>query len=136
MFINCSNLKTIVIPNKVLEIWYNSFQNCTSLTSVYISKNIISIDDEVFLNCTNLKDIYCLGNAFIANGPNIFLNVHPNAIIYYYTTKNGWPGNYSLPTKIINELTHKQIKTFGFLLASQGKISVSKNIRNGKIFIT
>ena len=57
-FHNCSNLKTLVIPESVTNIGYKAFANCTGLTSVTIPENVTSISlGATFSGCTNLYSV-------------------------------------------------------------------------------
>ncbi len=78
-FYNCSNIKSVVIPDSVTSIGYRafmhsaiesivipdsvteigseSFQNCYSLKTVTLPKQITVIEDVLFLNCRSLQSI-------------------------------------------------------------------------------
>ncbi len=57
-FDNCVNLKSVIIPNGVTNISYNSFLNCTSLESITIPDSVQRIDEWAFSGCVNLKNVY------------------------------------------------------------------------------
>ena len=56
-FKDCSNLKTVTIPNTVTSIGASAFLNCTSLTSITIPEGITVIDNYTFKNCTSLSSV-------------------------------------------------------------------------------
>ena len=56
-FENCSNLKTIKLPDSVTSIGEHAFSDCTSLKSVTIPDSVISIGDWAFLGCTKLTSV-------------------------------------------------------------------------------
>jgi len=47
-FFQCTNLKSVDIPNSVTEIGGSAFQECTSLTSIDIPNSVTSIDVNAF----------------------------------------------------------------------------------------
>ena len=56
-FWDCTNLKSISIPNTVISIRQGAFSNCTSLESIEIPDSVIEIEYEAFLECTSLKEV-------------------------------------------------------------------------------
>ncbi len=58
-FRNCSNLKSITIPESVKIIGDNAFYNCTSLTAITIleGSQLMIIRTQAFCGCTSLKFI-------------------------------------------------------------------------------
>ena len=61
-FCNCSDLKSITIPEGVTSIGDDAFSGCTSLTSVVIPEGVTSIGDYAFWGCDSLT-IYCAAEA-------------------------------------------------------------------------
>lgn len=55
---NCNNLNSIVIPEKITSIGGNAFYGCTSLTSITIPESVTSIGGEAFKHCQNAT-LYC-----------------------------------------------------------------------------
>ena len=55
MFNECYSLKQIVIPRSVTTIDNYAFVGCTALEKVVIPSSVISIGEWAFYNCTNLK---------------------------------------------------------------------------------
>ena len=56
-FCNCSDLKSITIPEGVTSIGDDAFSGCTSLTSVVIPEGVTSIGDYAFEGCESLKSV-------------------------------------------------------------------------------
>ena len=56
-FLDCTLLKSIIIPNRVTTIGSSAFSGCTSLQSVNIPNGITSIGTKSFYCCTSLTDI-------------------------------------------------------------------------------
>jgi len=55
-----STVKTVVIPESIIEIGTGAFSGCANLENVYV-ENIKSIGDSAFGNCESLKSVY-IGN--------------------------------------------------------------------------
>lgn len=56
-FFNCSNLKTLVVPEGVTELPSFCFQYSSSLTSVSLPSTLESIGYMAFTECNNLKEV-------------------------------------------------------------------------------
>ena len=57
VFYNCTSLESIIIPDSVKSIGDNVFDSCTSLESITIPDSVKSIGNSAFWNCTSLKSI-------------------------------------------------------------------------------
>ena len=57
MFMDCTSLKSIVIPNSVKELGQSIFDGCTSLESVVLSNQITKIPSQAFLDCKSLTEV-------------------------------------------------------------------------------
>lgn len=51
------NLESIIIPDSVTKIGYNAFYSCKNLKSITIPDSVTSIDGYAFMYCTNLSSI-------------------------------------------------------------------------------
>ena len=56
-FGDCTNLKSISLPESVRVIEENAFQNCSSMEKAYIPDSVTEIRGYAFYNCTNLKTV-------------------------------------------------------------------------------
>lgn len=72
-FYNCSNLKSVTIPNSVTKIGYHAFERCTGLTSVTIPNSVTSIDIGAFWNCSCLSSV-TIPNSVTSIGELAFFN--------------------------------------------------------------
>ena len=61
-FSECSNLKSIVIPDNVMSICKLAFNGCSSLESVMLPDSITSIGDAAFSWCLSLKSVTMPGS--------------------------------------------------------------------------
>lgn len=120
LFIGCTKLKGIVIPNNVQAVGtqafmdctalesatlptnnaYNSlnyqlFCNCTSLKAIFVPSNVVIIENEVFMNCTSLKDV-TLNEGLSAVGGRAFYNTTSIESVTVPTTLSalGWQAFY------------------------------------------
>ena len=56
-FCNCNHLKSINIPDDVIEIGENAFMGCSNLTNVHLPKNLKKIRCFTFAKCKSLSSI-------------------------------------------------------------------------------
>ncbi|MBR2322739.1 MAG: leucine-rich repeat protein [Clostridia bacterium] len=56
-FVNCKSIKSVTLPNTVVEIEGGAFKECTSLSTVVLSNALSKIGYYAFANCTSLKQI-------------------------------------------------------------------------------
>ena len=56
-FGGCESLTSIIIPNSVTNIGNSAFYECKSLTSIVIPNSVTSIGDEAFYRCESLTSI-------------------------------------------------------------------------------
>lgn len=56
-FSNCTNLKSIILPNGLMYIKQNCFEDCKSLTNISLPDSVISISNNAFWNCSGLTSI-------------------------------------------------------------------------------
>ena len=63
-FQNCSNLKSVSIPNTVTEIGFNTFFNCKSLESISIPDSVTKMDYGIFEGCESLKNVSLSNNTY------------------------------------------------------------------------
>ncbi|MCH5234808.1 MAG: leucine-rich repeat protein [Muribaculaceae bacterium] len=56
-FTNCTNLKSIILPNSLRYIGWSVFEGCTSLVSIVIPESVTSIMYSAFNGCSSLVAI-------------------------------------------------------------------------------
>ncbi len=56
-FDNCTNLKSVAMPNTLTQIQNDAFCNCDSLISITIPPKVTSIGYMAFYGCSNLKEV-------------------------------------------------------------------------------
>ena len=71
-FHGCSSLTSVTIPNSVTSIGSSAFFKCTGLTSVTIPNSVTNIGDNAFECCSNLTSI-SIGNSVAKIGCSAFL---------------------------------------------------------------
>jgi len=62
MFLKCTALKEVDIPETVTKIQYSAFRDCSSLKEVSIPKSVTSITVDAFKGCSSLTDVYFGGS--------------------------------------------------------------------------
>ena len=55
---NCSGLKTVTIPDSVIEIYKSAFEGCTGLTSLTIPRSVIGIEKDAFKRCKAIITVH------------------------------------------------------------------------------
>ena len=56
-FLNCDNLKSVVLPNSVTTIGYGAFALCAGLENIDIPNSVSTIKDSAFYDCDKLATI-------------------------------------------------------------------------------
>lgn len=77
-FMDCENIKKVIIPDSILYIGDKAFKNCSSLYDITIPKNVSYINASTFENCTSLNSVV------IQDGVTEISN---NAFAYCYNIK-------------------------------------------------
>ena len=69
-FYGCSGLTSITIPDSVINIKAGAFYNCSGLTSVTIPDSGINIGKDAFSGCNNLQYNEYDNGSYLSNGSN------------------------------------------------------------------
>ena len=78
-FSDCATLKTITIPNSIINIGKYAFRNCTTLTTIKIGNNVKTIADGAFQNCTILSSIRPILSVSYPTIPNSVITIGSEA---------------------------------------------------------
>ena len=103
-FKNCTNLKSIILPQKTLALGYESFYMCTNLSDITLPEQITTFSGSVFWGCEKLNKID-IPNSVTWIGPYSFLLCHIDKI---YCT--GVP--FSIKDDSFDERTKTECKLF------------------------
>ena len=71
VFKDCTNLKTVTIPDTVTEIGNSAFEGCRSLEKINIPDSVTKIGDRTFTNCKSLNNIH-ISNSVVEIGNSAF----------------------------------------------------------------
>lgn len=71
-FAECTNLRSIKLPNNVEVIGYFAFSDCASLEDIVIPDKVMSIDSLAFNGCANLEKVTILNPEPIAISEYVF----------------------------------------------------------------
>ena len=85
LFLNGSEIESLLIPNSITEVKNYAFKDCKSLTTVEIHNSVTSIGKRAFAGCTSLTSIYSKIKEpqNVTYGYNIFYDVNKNTCVLY-----------------------------------------------------
>ena len=89
VFMSCTELTSIIIPDSVITLGADMFDNCEKLKSVTFGKNISSITDRMFTYCTSLTSV-TIPNSINSIGEYVFSTCDALENIYYTGSKRQW----------------------------------------------
>ena len=96
LFAACSNLKNIKLPMDVVRIEKDAFLNCSSLRSIVIPATVSSIVPST--GCTSLEEISVSGaNTSYTSSDGVLLSGDAKSILWFPMGKRG---NYALPVTV------------------------------------
>ena len=96
MFAACSNLKNIKLPMDVVRIEKDAFLNCSSLRSIVIPATVSSIVPSA--GCTSLEEISVSGaNTSYTSSDGVLLSGDAKSILWFPMGKRG---DYALPATV------------------------------------
>ena len=74
-FKNCNKVKTVNLPNTIIQIGTQAFRSCGSLTEITIPKSVTTLGNEIFLRCYNLKSVHFDNESVLESLPaNMFMD--------------------------------------------------------------
>ena len=78
-FLNCKELREVILTDKVNKISAGAFENCVKLTMIYLGKGLSIIENGAFSYCNSLSYVYFSGstqelNYIVNKGLNYTLN--------------------------------------------------------------
>ena len=56
-FSECTNLRKVIVPEKVEYIYYQAFKNCTKLETIEMPSRLSFIAEDAFVNCKSLREV-------------------------------------------------------------------------------
>lgn len=96
LFAACNNLKNIKLPMDVVRIEKDAFLNCSSLRSIVIPATVSSIVPSA--GCTSLEEISVSGaNTSYTSSDGVLLSGDAKSILWFPMGKRG---NYALPVTV------------------------------------
>ncbi len=96
----------------VMNIGPYAFANHTELRSVIIPEKVGLMGPASFSGCSNLNSVYFLGAApVLINNPNVFLNCAPSITIFYLSGKTGFPNPWYGFTPVLELLITPKTNT-------------------------
>ena len=97
IFLECSSLSSVKIPDSVKKIGNTAFANCKALTSIELPAHIVNIGDYAFGGCSNLKTVVInaafpptIGQEIFKSLPDDFRIIVPKESISRYRIYYGW----------------------------------------------
>lgn len=107
IFMGCSSLKNITIPEGVKKISYGAFYNCPALETISLPSTLEEIGTSAFYGCTSLKSII-LPESLTKFGDNSDNSERP-----------GYPGSFADCTNLLKVTIPSKVTTI-YSLAFQG----------------
>ena len=90
-FANCTELKSVVLPEGLKKIQDYAFFDCRSLEEVTIPASVTLLGQSAFAYCTSLKNVYFEGTAPADWGSDVFGATHADLTLYYPADNpTGW----------------------------------------------
>ena len=72
-FLQCENIKSVILPDSVTTIQMGAFGYCTNLKNITLSNSITSIEENVFYDCNQLQYIQKAGINYLGSTSNPYL---------------------------------------------------------------
>ena len=141
-FKNCTNLKSISIPEGCAEITDSAFYGCTKLSAVDIPESVVKVGKYAFMNCSNLTSIKlpekvsCIENCTLKNCTKLTSVIMPdslqtigNQVFANCTSLN----TVSIPEKVIviGDSAFFNCSTLASISLPEGITSINDHTFNG-----
>ncbi|MDR2596601.1 MAG: leucine-rich repeat protein [Treponema sp.] len=91
IFIDCTQITSVIILDGAVSISTDAFRGCTSLTSVTIPASVNIIGGNAFLNCEKLTSVTFLANTYRRFDDNAF----PGDLAKVFKSSGGGTGTYT-----------------------------------------
>ena len=113
-FYNCCNIKSITIPENMINIEDDTFSGCRSLVQLLIPNTVSTIGNNAFYNCSSLSGKLLIPDSVIAIGNSAFQNCNsltdtltiPNGVktigSYAFSGCSGFTGDLTIPNSVIS----------------------------------
>ena len=88
LFVECTNLAHVSLPDGLMLIGFQAFAQCTSLALTSLPDGLTSISDYAFLECTNLaltslpESVTIIGNETFSECTNLALTFLPESLTH------------------------------------------------------
>ena len=92
-FLNCTNLKTVVLSGKMATIGACMFSGCHTLTNVTIGSSVAKIEERAFENCTGLASL-AIPDSVTSIGWKAFVGAGLGSVTLGDGLSNSWAGAF------------------------------------------
>jgi hypothetical protein len=123
-FADCTDIKTVIMPNSVIRIGKEAFSNCINITEVNIPRNVSYIGSYAFKNCVSLTSV---------NIPDR-INTLGNGVFYGCVSLTG----VSIPKNVydIGDETFYKCLNLSSVIISDGVAMIGDNAFYGCVSLT
>ncbi|NCZ53125.1 MAG: fibronectin type III domain-containing protein, partial [Verrucomicrobia bacterium] len=95
-FKNCTGLTSLSLPESLTKIGASAFEGCAGLTSLKLVKSVTDLGGSSFKNCTGLSSVFFERSTPPTVGSGAFTGTAAGASGYYYAGYSGWSTTSSL----------------------------------------
>lgn len=133
VFMNCTELTSIRLPENLYEITRGVFSGCTGLTSIVIPNGVNRIESDAFKDCTSLNSVKVEWDTPLAVPSSTFTEVRTNTATLFVPI--GTKGKYATADvwKAFTKTQEYEVSGIGEIVNSQA--SNRKYLENGRVVI-